>query len=223
MSVTTRAKPHVGAHEVTGDGAGGGCGIHHSAAPARERRGGGFDVGKMRAHAVRILIVLVALAGDQHDVARLRAADSGVDRGGAVEVDGPAAVAGVANAADDRARDCRRVLGARVVAGDDDAVGERRRDTPHLRPLAGVAIAAASEHADELAAFERLRAAAPSAPSPAHRANARSRRRRADRRRRRAAASVRAAAPSPTAQRARRRAARRSRAARRGSRADSTH
>ena len=37
----------------------------------------------------------------------------------------------------------------RIVAGDHDAIGEGRRHAAHLRPLAGIAIAAATEHAHE--------------------------------------------------------------------------
>ena len=43
-------------------------------------------------------------------------------------------------------------LEARVVAGDDDVVGEPAGDRAHQRPLGGVAVAAAAEHAPELAA-----------------------------------------------------------------------
>ena len=38
---------------------------------------------------------------------------------------------------------------ARIVVGDDDDVGLRRRDLAHHRPLAAIAVAAAAEHADE--------------------------------------------------------------------------
>ena len=47
--------------------------------------------------------------------------------------------------ADDR----RRILGARVVGGDDRQVGVARRDLAHERPLAAIAIAAAAEHDDQ--------------------------------------------------------------------------
>ena len=56
----------------------------------------------------------------------------------------------------DVAQDLRRRLGARVVGGDDHAAGQPGRDRAHLRPLAAVAVAAAAEHADQLAAA-RLR------------------------------------------------------------------
>ena len=47
------------------------------------------------------------------------------------------------------------VLAARIVVGDDDAVGEPRGDLAHHRPLAGIAVAAAAEHHDEPAAAMR--------------------------------------------------------------------
>ena len=91
---------------------------------------------------------------------------------------------------DDLVDDRARILAARIVAGDDHLVGEARGDCPHQRPLAGIAVAAAAEDADEASAGHaalrpaaRARAACP-APSPARPACARSRRRRADARRR---------------------------------------
>ena len=48
-----------------------------------------------------------------------------------------------------RAMIARGVLAARVVVGDDDAIGELRGDRAHQRALARVAIAAAAEHADQ--------------------------------------------------------------------------
>ena len=80
------------------------------------------------------------------------------------------------------ARICARIRSgdfeARVVAGDDDAAGEPAGDRAHQRPLGGVAVAAAAEHAPEPAAA-RLgeRRAARRAPSRARRACGRSRRR----------------------------------------------
>ena len=41
------------------------------------------------------------------------------------------------------------VLAPRIVVGDDGEIGLGRRDTPHLGPLAFVAVAAAAEHDDE--------------------------------------------------------------------------
>ena len=105
------------------------------AAPRRERRVGSDGVGERRAHAVALLVRLVALAGDQHDVAGFRAsAIAPRDRRAAIELDRPAAIGRLANAPDDGARDRRRILAARIVAGDDDAVGER---APRCAPICG--------------------------------------------------------------------------------------
>ena len=46
---------------------------------------------------------------------------------------------------------CCGILGARVVVGDDDAVGAGDRRLPHRRALAPVPVAAAAEHAPDLA------------------------------------------------------------------------
>ena len=45
--------------------------------------------------------------------------------------------------------DRRRVLAARIVVGDDDHVGQPRRDRAHLGALALVAVAAGAEHDDQ--------------------------------------------------------------------------
>ena len=58
----------------------------------------------------------------------------------------------VGDAGDDLVDDVGGVLGARVVGGHDDEVGEARRRRPHLRPLRAVAIAAGAEHDDDPAA-----------------------------------------------------------------------
>ena len=42
-----------------------------------------------------------------------------------------------------------RVLAARIVVGDDDDVGQPRRDAAHFRPLALVAVAAGAEDGDQ--------------------------------------------------------------------------
>ena len=49
---------------------------------------------------------------------------------------------------DDFGDDRLRVLGARVVGGDDGEVGELRPGPPHLRPLVAVAVAAGAEDRD---------------------------------------------------------------------------
>ena len=54
-------------------------------------------------------------------------------------------------ARDDAGDDGIAVLGARVVVGHDDDIGETLGDLAHHRTLARVAIAAAAEHTDQLA------------------------------------------------------------------------
>ena len=43
------------------------------------------------------------------------------------------------------------VFGARIVVGDDDLIGQLIGDRAHARALAGIPIAAAAEHAPQLA------------------------------------------------------------------------
>ena len=50
---------------------------------------------------------------------------------------------------DDVGDDRIAVLAARVVIGDDDAIGKPLRDGAHERSLAGIALAAATEHATQ--------------------------------------------------------------------------
>ena len=128
-----------------------------------------------------LLVVLVALAGDEHDVAgaaRSRcAARIAAPRSSSTAKLRPA-----------RGANARRRSRAAIAAGSSrrglslvttTRSASVRGDAAHLRALAGIAVAAAAEHADELAAFGRPRAATPSAPSRARRACARNRRRRA--------------------------------------------
>ncbi len=62
----------------------------------------------------------------------------------------------------DRGADGGGVFAARIVVGDDDAVGFCRGDGAHQRPLAAIAVAAGAEYHDEPAGhvgpqrFERL-------------------------------------------------------------------
>ena len=94
----------------------------------------------------QLLAVLVALAGDDDDVARLaRRPTARSIAAPAVDLDAPIAR-------------CRRVisammavgiLAARVVGRDDGDVGQAPRDRAHQRALAAVAIAAAAEDADQ--------------------------------------------------------------------------
>ena len=103
------------------------------------------------------LAAFMALAGDQQDVAAAKIRDRSADRFAAV-ADLDCARRGF----QDRGANGGGFLAARIVVGDDDAVGLRRSDLTHHRPLAGVAIAAGAEHDDETTGrigpqrFERL-------------------------------------------------------------------
>ena len=61
----------------------------------------------------------------------------------------PADLARAGRAGQDVAPDRGRILAARIVVGDDDQVGEPRRDRAHLGALADVAVAAGAEHDDQ--------------------------------------------------------------------------
>src|SRR5256885_1071115 len=85
-----------------------------------ERLAGDGDV--VEGHLVpvgELLALLVALAGDDHDVAPLGDADPALDRGATVDLDLHARAAAIEDRGDDRLR----VLAARVVGGDDHDVG----------------------------------------------------------------------------------------------------
>ncbi len=79
-------------------------------------------------------------------IARLQPGDRGPDRLGAV-ADFPGALGG----AEDRGADRLRIFAARIVVGDDDAVGIFGGDRAHQRTLAGIAVAAGAEHHHQLA------------------------------------------------------------------------
>ena len=83
----------------------------------------------------------MALAGDQQHVAGFQLGNAGADRLGAVADFGRACCRGQ-NSGADRGR----ALAARIVVGDDDAVGILLRDAAHDRPLAGIAVATGAEH-----------------------------------------------------------------------------
>src|SRR4051794_35872686 len=88
------------------------------------------------------LVVLVALAGDQDDVAGAGVGQDALDGGPAVGflIDRGPAAGGEAGA--DLVDDRPGVLGARVVAGDPDVVGQGLGDGGHARALGAVAVAA---------------------------------------------------------------------------------
>src|SRR3954467_3509857 len=103
------------------------------------------------APARELLALLVALAGDDDDVALVRDGDRAPDRLAAVEHD-----LGIRpGARDDLRDDPLGVLGARVVGGDDRQVGELGRDAAHERALAAVAAPARAEDADDSAFGQR--------------------------------------------------------------------
>ncbi len=121
------------------------------------------------------LVVLVALAGDQHDVAGDRGVDGRGDRRRAIVQHLRAPWLG--EPGEDVRDDALRILAARIVVGDEERVGERLGDPAHLRALAAVALAAAAEHAQQPPAAMRARGA--QRACRARRACARNRRSRA--------------------------------------------
>src|SRR4051812_7399166 len=89
---------------------------------------------------------LVALAGNDQGIPRLQLPDSETDRLGAV-----ADLACTRSGGQDGGADRSRVLAARIVVGDDDAVGLFGGDRTHQGALAGVTVAAGTEHDNQLA------------------------------------------------------------------------
>jgi len=129
------AEAHVLAEHAAFHRAGGRRDVHHAGSPYRfmrapcpasfafpDRRGRDVDVGKRRPHAVALLVVLVALAGDEHDIAGRSTRDRAADRRTAIQLHVEAASARGANARHHCCRDCGGILASRVVVGDDDPV-----------------------------------------------------------------------------------------------------
>src|SRR4051812_28285993 len=91
------------------------------------------------------LVIFVAFAGEEDDVAGLGQGDGHADGGTAVGLDGdfvfgfPVGGEAGANFFDDGVG----VFGARIVAGENDLVGEALGDGGHLGTLGAIAIAAA--------------------------------------------------------------------------------
>ena len=154
VSVVTREKAHGGADDGATDGARGGRRVHHARAPTRERFARRPRVGERR-RARR------SFPGSPRDPcrrsarrrphARRRARASIARR--AVELDAPAPVPAMSRVLrrSSSAIACGSSLrGLSLVTMTRSA--KRRGDAAHLRPLARVAIAAAAEHADQLAA-----------------------------------------------------------------------
>src|SRR4051812_13815436 len=88
---------------------------------------------------------LMALAGDEQRIAGLKRGNAGLDGFGTV-----ADISRALGCSEDGSAYRRRIFAARIVVGDDDAVGVFARDRTHQRALAGVTIAAGAEHHDEL-------------------------------------------------------------------------
>src|SRR4051794_19039028 len=93
-----------------------------------------------------LLALLVALAGDDDDIAVGGQRDRLLDRRAPVDLD--AHVVAV-DAGDDLGHDRLGVLGARIVAGDEHLVGQPGGDLAHDRALAAVAVAAGAEDDDD--------------------------------------------------------------------------
>ena len=97
---------------------------------------------------------LVALAGEEHDVAGPRPLERGLDRRPAVrdreDVHAPVAARAL-RAAHDLVDDRVAVLAARILVGRHDEPAPLARDPAHLAALRGVALAARAEHGDQRA------------------------------------------------------------------------
>ena len=94
-------------------------------------------------HPLNILIRLMPLACNQHNILRLRLGDGLLNRGFAVGLHQRR----IGNGGQDVGDDGLRRFGARVVAGYHHAVGKLAGDGAHQRAFAAVAVAAAAEHA----------------------------------------------------------------------------
>ena len=138
---------HPAAHRVAVDAAAGagGDGRGVEARAQRDRRDGLLAIVEVMLGRAEDLVVLVALAGDDHHVARRGLGQRGADRGAAIDVDHERR----RHRRQDLIEDRPGILGARVVAGDHREIGAGRDHRAHERALAGIAIAAAAEHADE--------------------------------------------------------------------------
>ena len=95
----------------------------------------------------------MTLPRDHDDVARPRHAQGGPDRGAPVELD-PRCVAVGRHAFEHVTRNRARILGTRVVRGQDREVGKACGDRSHQRALRAIPIASAPEHDHELAAVD---------------------------------------------------------------------
>ena len=90
----------------------------------------------------------MTLAGNHDDVSGLRFGERPLDRHVAIRLDDHRGAQRLGHAAQDRFENPRRVLAARIVGGEHDAVGESRRHRSHHRTLGRVAIAARASLAE---------------------------------------------------------------------------
>ena len=93
----------------------------------------------------------MALAGDDQNLARRQVGDGGRDRLAPV-----GDFRGAGGGGQDFGADLIGVLAARIVVGDDDAIGQIAGDAAHFRAFSLVSVAAAAEHHGERA--RRMRA-----------------------------------------------------------------
>ena len=112
-----------------------------------ERRGDRLVIAERHHPVADDLAGFMALAGDQQNVARAQRGDRRTDRLAPV-----ADLDGARRRGQDGGADGRGDFAARIVVGDDDAIGLRGSDRAHQRPLAAVAVAAGTEYHHELAA-----------------------------------------------------------------------
>src|SRR6185503_19526728 len=113
------------------------------------KRGPGFVVvAELENLAADDLAGLVSLARDQQHVAALKSGNGGADR--VATIADLTHVGRTPGTFDDAFADRGWILAARIVVGDDDAVGLLCRDRAHQRTLAFIAVATGAEHHDEM-------------------------------------------------------------------------
>ena len=103
-------------------------------------------------HVVDFLIILVALASNEHDITSLSQLACRADRLTAVGNDQRAGTGIVGEAHLHLTQDLIGVLGTGVVAGENGAVAAQGSLTRHDGSLAGITVTAASTHGDDVAA-----------------------------------------------------------------------
>src|SRR5579859_2163643 len=116
--------------------------------------GGFFEVVEVVFLGSDNLVVFVAFAGDEDDVAGGGVGEDADDGGAAVDLDGGGAAGGWGEAGDDLVEDRLGVFGSGVVAGDVEGIGEFFGGAGHSGALGAVAVATAAEEDAEFAAGE---------------------------------------------------------------------